>query len=431
MLSVHTCPLATLGGKETGGMNVYVRELARELGTRGIYVDVFTRQQNPGIPKISRRLGETVRVIHLPAGSAEPYDKNRLVLHLPEFAGHIKAFTETQGIRYDIVHGHYWHAGLVADDLRQGWGTPYVEMFHTLARLKNRVAQRPSELEPALRAEQEERIIRDADRVIAATTLEREQMAELYGADPKKISIVPPGVDLTLFRPLPCEEARASIGLPPDTHMILFVGRIQAIKGIDLLIRAMAELLERNPSLEGHVTLVIIGGHGDPSTDEELQRLLSLRADLDVSHTVAFLGSRDQDTLVDYYNAASVVVVPSHYESFGMVALEAMACGTPVIATDVGGLSLNVADGYNGYLVGPGDVDELAYKIGLLLQQDELRGQLGRQARQWAEGFGWHHIADETLGVYAQVLGIAPEALPPRTEPPEVDTSALEEDDCL
>jgi D-inositol-3-phosphate glycosyltransferase len=426
MLSVHTCPLATLGGKETGGMNVYVRELAREFGRRGIFVDVFTRQQNPGIPRISRRLGETIRVVHLPAGPQEPYNKNLIYDHLPEFTAGVREFAEAQDIRYDVLHSHYWLSGLVAEDLRSAWGTPIVHMYHTLAHLKNLVAQTPGEREPELRADCEEEIIHSADRIVAATTLEREQMQTLYRADPGKIAIVPPGVDLSLFRPIPRKEARASIGLPPDHSMVLFVGRIQPIKGIDLLIRAMALLHQRNPALRGETSLVIIGGHGDPSTDEELRRLDQLRADLGVSDLVTFLGSRDQDTLVDYYNAATTVVVPSHYESFGMVALEAMACGTPVIATDVGGLSLNVSDGYNGYLVASGDVEALSYKIGLLITQDQLRRQLGFQARQWAERFDWRIIADETLSVYADVQGVPPPAM----HLPLVATPELEADDC-
>jgi D-inositol-3-phosphate glycosyltransferase len=210
--------------------------------------------------------------------------------------------------------------------------------------------------------------------------------------------------------------------------MVLFVGRIQPIKGIDLLIRAMALLHQRNPALRGETSLVIIGGHGDPSTDEELRRLDQLRADLGVSDLVTFLGSRDQDTLVDYYNAATTVVVPSHYESFGMVALEAMACGTSVIATDVGGLSLNVSDGYNGYLVASGDVEALSYKIGLLITQDQLRRQLGFQARQWAERFDWRIIADETLSVYADVQGVPAPA--PAMHLPLVATPKLEAEDC-
>jgi len=409
MFSVHTCPLATLGGKEPGGMNVYVRELARELGRRGLAVDVFTRSQNPAVPRVNRSLGDCVRVIHLPAGPEAPYDKNLIFDHLAEFAGGVTAFAEAEGIHYDILHSHYWLSGLVARDLRKIWSAPIVHMFHTLAELKNRVAQSPAELEPPRRIAYEGEIMRFADRLIAATTLERDQMQALYGADPAKISVVPPGVDLGKFRPLPCVEARARIGLPPDHHMVLFVGRIQPIKGIDTLIRAMALVLERKPALRDHLCLILIGGADDATPDSEMARLKALREGLGIGDLVTFLGSRDQDTLVDYYTAASMVVVPSFYESFGMVALEAMACGTPVIASDVGGLSLNIADGFNGYLVASGDVNELAYKIMLLLTQDELRWQLGQQARLWAERFSWQIIADETLAAYDLAARHAPD----------------------
>ncbi|MGQ9489898.1 MAG: glycosyltransferase [Anaerolineae bacterium] len=407
LLSVHTCPLATLGGKETGGMNVYVRELAREFGRRGLAVDVFTRSQNPEIPRISSRLSSAgeVRVIHLSAGPERPYNKNKLYDHLPQFVAEVLAFADTEQIRYDVLHSHYWLSGLVACELRQAWGVPIVHMFHTLARLKNLVAQSAAELEPPLRKEKEAEIMRFADRVVAATTLEREQMEAFYSADLARIVVVPPGVDLSLFRPVPCEQARAAVGLPPEHHMVLFVGRIQPIKGIDNLIRGLALMFKRRPALRRDVFLAIIGGAGDPTTDEELAHLHDLRTALGVSDVVTFLGSRDQDTLVNYYNAASVVVVPSYYESFGMVALEAMACSTSVIAADVGGLSLNVVDGFNGYLVPLGDVEELAYRLGLLLTQDALRRQLGSQACRWAQRFSWQNIADETLAVYAQAMG--------------------------
>ena len=402
MLSVHTCPLATLGGKETGGMNVYVRELAREFGNRGLAVDVFTRSQDARINRISRRLGNAARVIHLPAGPEQPYNKNDIYHHLPQFVAGARAFAENEGIVYDVLHSHYWLSGLAAEGLRAAWGAPVVHMFHTLAELKNRVATTPAELEPELRSSCEGQIMQQADTIIAATTLERDQMRAFYGANPAKIQIVPPGVDLDLFRPLPCDEARAAVGIPLDHHMILFVGRIQPIKGIDTLIRAMAELLRKRPHLKGKLCLSIIGGAGDPAADGELARLQALEQELGIDDIVTFLGSRAQETLVNYYNAASMVVVPSHYESFGMVALEAMACGTPVIASDVGGLSLNVADGFNGYLVPKGDVAALAYKMELMLEHDQLRAQLGTQACQWAQRFSWQAIADETLSIYAR-----------------------------
>lgn len=430
MLSVHTCPLATLGGKETGGMNVYVRELARELGRRGLAVDVFTRSQDADVGRVSHRLGNAVRVIHLRAGPEHPYNKNEIYDHLPEFVAGVRAFADAEGIRYDVLHSHYWLSALAAQRLREAWGAPIVHMFHTLAELKNRVAASPAELEPPLRSRCEGEIMRFAHRIVAATTLELDQMKALYGADPGKIDIVPPGVDLRLFRPVPCKAARAAIGIPLDHRMILFVGRIQPIKGIDTLIRAMALLLARHSMPRDDLFLTIIGGAGDPTTDGELARLHALRESLGVGDLVTFVGSRDQDTLVNYYNSSSVVVVPSHYESFGMVALEAMACGTPVIASDVGGLSLNVADGFNGYLVPKGDAEALAYKIGLLLEHDQLRRQLGRQACQWAQRFSWANIVNETLAVYSRALGCRPEELAPLMALQHNGAPLVEEREC-
>jgi D-inositol-3-phosphate glycosyltransferase len=418
MLSVHTCPLATLGGKETGGMNVYVRELTRELSQRGLAVDVFTRSQNPAIPRISsgRRLGPNGRVIHLPAGPERPYDKNAILKHLPEFVDGVRVFADREGIRYDVLYSHYWLSGLAARELRAGWGplyteAPIVQMFHTLGKMKNLAAQSAAEMESPQRIASETEIMRFADRVIAATTLEREQMQALYGADPAKISVVPPGVDLARFRRVPAAEAKTRVGARCEHQMILFVGRIQPIKGIDTLIQAVALVLAREPEFRCNTCLAIIGGDdaGERSSDaesgqSEMARLKTLRESLGMGDLVTFLGSKDQDTLADYYSAATVVVVPSHYESFGMVALEAMACGTPVIASDVGGLSVNIAEGFNGYLVPAGDAEALADKLTLLMKHPSLREYLGDQAARWAERYSWSSIADEILAVFGQAL---------------------------
>jgi D-inositol-3-phosphate glycosyltransferase len=407
MLSVHTCPLATLGGKETGGMNVYVRELTRELSRRGLAVDVFTRSQNPAIPRISPGgpLGPRGRVIHLPAGPEKPYNKNDIYGHLPQFVQGVQAFAAAEGIHYDVLHSHYWLSALAAEELRETWGAPIVHMFHTLGKLKNQVAQSPAEMEPEQRIICEGEIMRFADRIVAATAVEREQMCAFYGADPARISVVPPGVDLTRFHRLPLAEARARIGVPADHQMILFVGRIQQIKGIDTLIRAVALLLNREPELRSHTCLAIIGGDPNAGSEQSEQaNLQALRESLGVGDLVTFLGSKDQDSLANYYSAAATVVVPSHYESFGMVALEAMACGTPVIASDVGGLSVNIAEGFNGYLVPAGDEEALASKLALLLKYPSLREHLSEQAVRWAERFGWGHIADDILAVYDLAL---------------------------
>jgi D-inositol-3-phosphate glycosyltransferase len=264
MLSVHTCPLATLGGKETGGMNVYVRDLGRELCRRGIEVDVYTRSQDPNIPRITK-LAEGGRVIHVKAGPEQPYHKNRVYNHLEEFVAGVLAQVEVDNIEYDLMYSHYWLSGLVAAALRREWDIPMVQMFHTLAEMKNRVAQSPAEFESQQRVNCEGEIMRFADRLIAATPLEKNQMSWLYGAAPEKITISPPGVDLNRFKPMDQKEARSYIGVPPEHCMILFVGRIQPLKGIDILMQALAMVHRREPNLAKNVCVSIIGG--DPNPD--------------------------------------------------------------------------------------------------------------------------------------------------------------------
>lgn len=406
MLSVHTSPLATLGGKETGGMNVYVRDLGQELSRRGIYVDVYTRSQDPTLPRVAW-LAERGRVIHIKAGPEQPYNKNQIYHHLAEFVAGVKAQAAADQVEYDLIYSHYWLSGLVAAALRRAWHIPIVQMFHTLAEMKNRVAQSPAEREPDQRLNCEGEIMRFADKLVAATPLEKNQMTWLYGAGSEKIAVVPPGVDLNRFKPMSQSKARDHIGVPRNHQMILFVGRIQPLKGIDILLKALTRVRKREPVLAQNICVAIIGG--DPNPDSEIEqaefkRLDSLRADLGISDLVTFLGGKDQDTLVYYYSAAEMVIMPSHYESFGMVALEAMACGTPVIASDVGGLSFNIEDGYNGYLVPGRDPDALAAKIILLLRHRVLRDQLSEQAQAWVAHYSWVNIAEELLQVFEQTV---------------------------
>ncbi len=405
MLSVHTCPLATLGGKETGGMNVYVRDLSRQFGRDGIQVDVYTRSQNPDLARVSYALGGGGRVIHLPAGPEKPYDKNVVFEHLPQFVDGMLDFVEEDGISYDILYSHYWLSGWVARELRQQWGTPIVQMFHTLGHMKNRVAQREQELETDLRVEIETDIVGFADRLVAATPVEKGQLTQLYGAAPKKISVIPPGVDLARFHPIDKSQAKAAIGIPDEHRMILFVGRIEPLKGVDTLIRAMALIAERDPCCMQGVCLSIIGGDPDRAHENaEMARLQALRQELGIGDLVAFLGAKDQDTLHNYYSAAHMVVMPSHYESFGMVALEAMACGTPVIASDVGGLAYLVRHGETGFHVPERDPQALADKIELLLTDVELRDRLGCRAECWAWNYNWYSIAHDLLDLFEAVL---------------------------
>lgn len=406
MLSVHTSPLATLGGKETGGMNVYVRDLTQELSRRGVEVDVYTRSQNPQTPRI-QPLGELGRVIQIKAGPEQPYNKNRIADHLGEFVSGMQTQVASERRGYDLIYGHYWLSGLAANGLRRVWNVPMAQMFHTLAEMKNRVAQSQAEREPERRSNCEGEIMRLADRLIAATPLEKNQMTWLYGADSQKIAIVPPGVDLGRFKPLDQRAARQHLGIPPEHQMLLFVGRIQPLKGIDILVRALGQVKRREPNLIKNVCVAIIGG--DPNPDSELEqaefeRLASLRAELDLTELVTFQGAKDQDTLVYYYSAAEMVIMPSHYESFGMVALEAMACGTPVIASDVGGLSFSIEDGYNGYLVPGSNPQALAEKIILLLKHRVLRDHLGEQARTWVGRYSWVNIAGELLEVFEDTI---------------------------
>ncbi len=407
MISTHTCPLATLGGKETGGMNVYVRDLSRELGRRGIAVDVFTRQQNPSLPRVNRRLGANCRVIHLPAGPVRPYDKNQVFYNLPEFVEGIVAFAEKEALTYHVLHSHYWLSGWVALALRERWGTPVIQMFHTLGHMKNSVAQRTSDMETDLRIQVETDVMAGADWLVAATPLERAQMAWLYGANPSKIQVIPCGVDLNLFRPIPQAEARARLGLPETHQMVLFVGRIEPLKGIDTLLRAMALVARDFPNWQERLCVSIVGGNlvNDASTvNAEMARLKRLRNELGIGDLVVFQGAQDQDRLNVYYSAADVLVMPSHYESFGMVALEAMACGTPVIASKVGGLAFTVQDGATGFHVPDRDPQALAAKISLVLRDPALRQRLGRQAVEWAQRYHWPSIANQIVALYAQAL---------------------------
>jgi D-inositol-3-phosphate glycosyltransferase len=407
MLSYHTCPLATLGGKDTGGMNVYVRELTRELGQMGVHVDVFTRSQDEHVPHVLHDLGYGNRVVHVTAGPEVPVPKAELAGYVPQFVQGIQAFAAEKGLQYDLIHSHYWMSGLAAEALSDAWGgTPIVQMFHTLGEMKNRIARSEQERESEARILAEKHIVGRADRIVAATLAEQTQLRFLYKAKERKISIIPPGVDVSHFYPIPSDEAKLFIGIKPDARIVLFVGRIEALKGIDTLIQAMSCLKFQDGLLPVH--LAIIGGDPAASPQEmtaEMARLQKLCDDLAMGHTVVFLGKRDQTTLPYYYSAAEVVVMPSHYESFGMVALEAMACGTPVIASDVGGLSFLVRDGETGYTIPDDQPDALCEKLTALLEDRGLRLAMGGRAAEVAQDYAWEKIATQILEVYRRTIG--------------------------
>ena len=397
MLSVHTCPLAALGGKETGGMNVYVRELARELARMGVAVDVFTRSQNPTIPRVVE-LGEQARVIHVPAGPQAPLARVRVHEHLEEFEDGVEAWRIARGLEYDLIHAHYWLSGAVALALRKRWAAPVIQMFHTLGRLKNGVARGPEEREPELRIVEEARIVADADLVVAASRVERGHLAEHYAADLRRVVVVPCGVDTGLFTPGSRDDARAALGLG-DGPIVLYAGRLAPIKGLDTLLESVALLRARGRGLR----LIIAGGDVDEPLDGHEAALRRHAERLQLTDCVRFIGAQPQPALRTYYVAADVTVLPSHYESFGMVALEAMACGSPVIASRVGGLVTTVRDGVTGFLVPDGDAEALALRLDTVLADEDLRWRVGLEGVRWAASHRWPCVAEAICREYARL----------------------------
>jgi D-inositol-3-phosphate glycosyltransferase len=407
MLSYHTCPLATLGGKDTGGMNVYVRELTRELGRQGVGVDVFTRSQDEHVPHVLHDLGYGNRVVHVTAGPEVPLARPQLSEHLTQFVHGILDFASAKGLHYDLIHSHYWLSGLAALELRQAWGVPIVHMFHTLAVMKERVARRPEEVEPSERHRAEIRLLREVDAVMVATRAELAQFLWLYKVDTSNVTVIPPGVDTSHFYPIPLDEAREYVGVPPERKMVLFVGRIEPLKGIDTLLEAVALLKKQGFLKKCPLWLAIIGGEPDVDSErmtQEMARLKGMRQQTGLDDSVTFLGSRSQDTLPYYYSAAEVVVVPSHYESFGLVALEAMACGVPVVASETGGLVYLVKDGETGFHVPAGDAAALAQRLREVIEDRALRARLGNQAAEYARDYAWPVIAERVLALYKQLL---------------------------
>ncbi len=407
MLSYHTCPLAVLGGKDTGGMNVYVRELTRELGRLGIQVDVYTRSQDEHAPHISHDLGYGNRVIHIAAGPEVPLPKPELAAYIPIFVDEVLTFATQKMFTYDLIHSHYWMSGLAAKELQQAWDVPVVHMFHTLGLMKQRIARSAQEADGDYRIQGERDVIAMANSLVAATQAELAQLQWLYGVEDHKISVIPPGVDTSRFYPIPPDEAKDFIGVPVKDRMLLFVGRIEPLKGIDTLIRAIAIMRQDGLLDYKQLCMSIIGGEpqADPETiTEEMARLQALREEHSLGDFVAFLGRREQDTLPYYYSAAEAVIMPSHYESFGMVALEAMSCGTPVVASLVGGLAFLVQDGVTGFHFQVGDAKSLSNHLATLINDRAAHKRMSRNAAALASDYAWEKIAARIAKLYRKVL---------------------------
>jgi D-inositol-3-phosphate glycosyltransferase len=403
VLSVHTPPTDQPGMGDSGGMNVYILEVAERLAARGLHVDVFARCRG-GADHEVKEVATEARVIPIKAGPCEPLPKSELPRYLPEFLGGVLHEAKEHGLPYDVVHSHYWLSGWVGRAAKQVWGAPLVASFHTLGKVKNYSLARGEAPEPRVRLDGESRVIAAADRILAATPLEAGQLVGLYRADPDHVRLVPPGVDHEVFGPRDRAAARERLHL---THLrfVLYVGRLQAHKGPDVAIRILAEAVARDPETSRDLVLGIVGG---PSgSDGEADRLLALAHALGVGERVVLFPPQTQPKLADFYAAADVVLVPSRSESFGLVALEAAACGTPVVAASVGGLRYVVEDGRTGYLVEGHDAAEHAERVLRVLRDPALQASIGAEASRRALRFTWDVTADEVRRVYDEVVPAA------------------------
>jgi len=392
MLSVHSCPLGKLGGKDTGGMSVYIRELARELGRQGHWVDVYTRIHGPIHDQIVE-LGQNTRLIHLKAGGEE-IQKLAIYDHLDDFAQDLENFRKRNGLQYDLIHSHYWLSGWVGKWVQQWWNIPHITVFHTLGAVKNALGI--DEDEPELRINTEKELVKECHRIIGSTEKEKENLIYYYDASPETISVIPCGVNLDLFKPINKEIARCHLGLNGET-IILFVGRMVPLKGIDKLLKAIT-YLEKERKIE----LLLIGG--DEHSQKEIQRLKILSKSLKINKSVIFLGLVKQEMLPFFYSAADLCVVPSYYESFGLVVLESLACGTPVVATKVGGAESVIQHGKTGYVVRDNDSCRLADKIALLLSTSNGNTEFAGLVRASVTKYSWSNITEAIIEEYRSVL---------------------------
>ncbi len=408
MVSVHTSPLEQPGTGDAGGMNVYVLELARQLALRGVEVEVFTRRTSSEQPP-TVRAADGVTVRHVAAGPYEGLRKEDLPGQLCAFtAGMLHTGARHTEGHYDVVHSHYWLSGQVGWLAADRWDVPLVHSMHTMAKVKNAHLAEGDAPEPSGRVIGEEQVVAAAARLVANTTAERDELVQLYGADPARVAVVPPGVDLATFTPGDGRAAaRARMGLPPDAEVLLFVGRLQALKAPDVLVEAAALLLRERPERRSRLRVLVLGGPSGSGTahPHALTDLVRARGLEDV---VQVHPPVPRDLLAEHYRAADVVAVPSHNESFGLVALEAQACATPVAAAAVGGLRTAVADGESGVLVGSHDAAAWARALGALLDDPARRAALGTRAAQRARGFGWDRTAEATLEVYRRARAARP-----------------------
>jgi D-inositol-3-phosphate glycosyltransferase len=423
MITLHTSPTAALGQRANGGLNVYVRELCTLLSGRGVATDVFTRCLGTGCPDVEQ-VAPLSRVVYLPAGPPD-LDKYRLLGHVPTFTDAVQDFVEGSGLAYDLIYSHYWLSGLSACALRHRLRLPWAHTAHTLALAKNRHLAPGAEPEPEVRVDLEGEIARCADLLVVSTAAEGEDLRRAYHVPPHRVAVVAPGVDLEIFQPRPKPLARLLVG-HPDHRLFVFVGRLEPLKGVDVILRAFALLVEGGRHPEAR--LLVLGDDSDSHPSEprhptpgdphpttpggEQARLRRLAGELGLSDQVEFLGSVAQNRLAMYYAAAEACLMPSYSESFGLVGLEAQACGTAVVASNLAGLASVVRDRQTGFLVDGHDPADYAERMRLMLEEPGLAEQMGRRAGRAAHRFSWSRTADSLMEEFGELLlrpiGLAP-----------------------
>lgn len=425
-LSEHASPVALLGGQDAGGQNVYVDEVSRGLGRLGFAVDVFTRRDSPGAPAVVE-WAPGVRVVNLAVGPAEPVLKDRLWPLMPEFLAAFERFVARERRGYDLIHGNFWMSGWAAAQLKLRHGIPVAQIFHAMGKTKQR-HQGAADTSPDGRIAVELDVVRAADRLIAQCPSERDELVGDYGADPRKVALIPSAVNVERFRPVPRDEARRRVGLARDEFVVVYVGRMLPRKDVRNVVRAFALLVQqaedqglaarelggqasspRPPDPGPELRLLLVGGETaepDPVATPEIGELRRLAGELGVLDRVTFVGKRQPDELRDYYSAGDVAVTTPWYEPFGLTPLEGMACGRPVVGSAVGGIAFTVVDGLTGFLVPPRDPVTLAGRLYELLIYSDLREKIGRAARERVEReFTWSTVAERTAALYADIVG--------------------------
>lgn len=403
LISDHASPLAALGGVDFGGQNVYVGQVARRLARLGFTVDVFTRRDAPNLPAVVTWL-DSVRVIHVPAGPACYVPKEQLLPHMREFGVFLRRYCREHRLRYDVVHANFWMSGLVASDFKLDTGTPFVVTFHALGRVR-RKHQGGADGFPDARLACEDRVVEHADAVIAECPQDQEDLICLYQANPRRLRLIPCGFDRDELWPIKKSAARSALGLATDQRILLQLGRMVPRKGIDTVVRALALLKARHGIAP---LLLIVGGERDdpdPSATPEIGRLLALAHDLGVASQVRPMGRRSRNVLRLFYSAADLFITTPWYEPFGITPVEAMACATPVIGANVGGIKFSVRDGETGYLVPPDDPDAIAERAAHLYAHPPLLQLFRRQAvRRANDLFTWDRVTRAIADLYEDVV---------------------------